>query len=215
MILPDQIVVSGTKKIPLFGIAGRTYGPHRLLRIIMTMRGWRVLSYSEPVILEGPHVLFTGTRYHATLLFDEWNAWQRLYLPNFSLKDKTVLDLGAGCGETAYFFLRYGAKQIFSVEPDPIAFRFLRKNIETNHWNVVPIREPFRIEQFELARFDFIKMDIEGSESQLLHAERLPAPMVIEAHTSAIAASLIAKFNLRVAWRLGHQDVYGLQSWMA
>jgi ubiquinone/menaquinone biosynthesis C-methylase UbiE len=41
--------------------------------------------------------------HYATLMLKEWDIWEKCYLPPFTLKGKTVLDVGVGYGETALF----------------------------------------------------------------------------------------------------------------
>lgn len=54
-------------------------------------------------------------------------TWERNYLP-ISVKGKIVLDVGAGEGETAKFFLDHGAEKVICIEPDPKAFKLLELN---------------------------------------------------------------------------------------
>ena len=49
---------------------------------------------------------------------DEWNKY---YLPIY-VKGLTVLDVGAGEGETAKFFLEQGARKVICIEPDVYLF---------------------------------------------------------------------------------------------
>jgi hypothetical protein len=46
------------------------------------------------------------------IIYSEFDQFEKYYLPPFSLKDKTVLDVGACCGETAYFYLQHDAKKV-------------------------------------------------------------------------------------------------------
>jgi hypothetical protein len=43
------------------------------------------------------------------IIYSELDQFEKYYLPPFPLKNKKVLDLGACCGETAYFYLQHGA----------------------------------------------------------------------------------------------------------
>jgi FkbM family methyltransferase len=123
-------------------------------------------------------------------------------------KTPRILDLGANIGLAVLFWKRkYPGARITAVEPDPVVFNYLKKNINGNVckdvtlinkavWNktttidfyadgadtgsihahdnaktisvpAVDVRELLRNE-----RFDFIKMDIEGSENVVLPACR-------------------------------------------
>jgi len=107
-----------------------------------------------------------------------------------------VLDLGANIGMTARFFEENGASKIYCVEPDPLLFKVLKKNksdkwilinnsvgtangeIILNHW------EPFEDLQYKsycltlkhlfftynIDKVDFLKIDIEGAERDLLYS---------------------------------------------
>src|SRR5437867_10380800 len=41
----------------------------------------------------------------------ELDLWHKWYLPPDGVEGKIVVDMGAGCGETAQFYLLHGAKQ--------------------------------------------------------------------------------------------------------
>jgi len=143
-------------------------------------------------------------QYYLSMLC-EWCDWHQLYLPIFSLQGRTVLDIGAGCGETAYFFLRNGADKVICVEKEEKPLRLLRRNVEMNGWNAEVHGEPFSLSMLNDYKFDFMKMDIEGGERALLTLpyNRLP-PCAIEAHCSCIAGvhrectsdALVKKFEL-------------------
>lgn len=83
----------------------------------------------------------------------ELKAWHQGYLP---IKGGTVLDVGAGCGETALFYLLHGAKQVLAIESDPNAYAMLRRNFRGDP-RVIPIQ----------AFVTDIKVDIEGAEDGL------------------------------------------------
>ena len=42
----------------------------------------------------------------------------KILFTNFLVRGKTVLDVGAGCGETAFFYRLYGAKKVVAIEAD-------------------------------------------------------------------------------------------------
>jgi hypothetical protein len=128
------------------------------------------------------------------------------YLPPFSLHGKTVLDVGAWCGETAMFFQDSGAEKVIAIERDSSAFRFLQSNTDRNGWNVEAINEPFSLSQLSDLKFDFMKMDIEGGEGLLLTLQTPPCYSVIEVHSPNMArefqdrfkASTIEQYDSRV-----------------
>jgi len=143
----------------------------------------------------GPYVLEVTPQYFE-LLWREWRAWKKWYLPPWSLKDKTVLDVGAGCGETALFYYSHGAKKVIAVEPQSSLTPLLKTNMERNKWNMQIFQGPFQPSMLGWD-FDFMKMDGEGSESLLLKADRLP-PCAIEVHEQAVLDSLKERFELKV-----------------
>lgn len=120
-----------------------------------------------------------------------------LYRTNLLMKNDVVLDAGAGIGEfTVLASKKIGpGGRIIAIEPDPNDFELLQLNIEKNNCvNVIPIniglgRNPgerqmefrgrsysFRVDTLEnilqkaglKKRINFIKMDIEGFETEVL-----------------------------------------------
>ena len=110
----------------------------------------------------------------------EQEEWEKLYAP-IDLQGKTVLDCGAGEGESARFYLGKGAKTVYCIEPDDDAFRLLKKNASL-HPGIVPIQKCFELSDLQ-RNFDFMKMDIEGYEEVLLVAPDLPFPALVEVHS--------------------------------
>lgn len=111
------------------------------------------------------------------LLVTEFQRWEKQYTP-VDLRGKTVLDVGAGEGETAYFFLLYGAKKVVCIEPDEKSYAMLIKNAKGK--KIQCLQKEFQLTDLELPH-DFMKMDIEGWEYLLLQTE-LKTPAVVELH---------------------------------
>lgn len=105
--------------------------------------------------------------------------------PPFSLKGKTVLDLGACLGETAWYYLKIlGASKVYAVECDSQRIPTLKENKERSGLNMEIIAEPFKLEHLALPH-DFIKCDIEGHEDLLIDymkAGGVLKPCVLEVH---------------------------------
>lgn len=101
--------------------------------------------------------------YHRHILERELSMWHLYYLPRKPLTGKTVLDLGAGCGETAKFFLNHGANRVVCVEPNIKWLEYLRKNFENDPRVVI-------VSNF----IDHIKMDIEGGEEGMIFEAHFP-----------------------------------------
>lgn len=133
--------------------------------------------------------------------FRESGIWERYYLPA-KPNGLTVLDVGAGCGGTAAFYLSNGASKVIAIEKDPTAFAVLKSNIAMNSWNVEPVNGSFFLEQLGWRR-DIMKMDIEGAERLLLGYNGQLQPLVLEAHSYRIAKNLVRKFNLKRVFGMG------------
>jgi hypothetical protein len=105
----------------------------------------------------------------------------RLYLPPFSLKNKVVLDIGSCCGETAFLFLKNGARKVICIERNLDKIRLIRENKRRLNLNVDVIPESFCLRHLNLD-YDFIKCDVEGYEMVLIDYARSLKPCVLEVH---------------------------------
>jgi tRNA G37 N-methylase Trm5 len=183
----------------------KTFLPHQLLHLLAQMRWLKVIHKDdEGAIIElyGQQIKLLGGFF--IMLATEWKIWERYYLPNFSLDGKTVLDIGAGCGETAFFYLLNGARKIVSIEPDRKATECLKENAKRNNWNVEIIQEAFKLEHLNIPH-DFMKMDIEGHEIALLKAQ-ITKPCIVEVHTKELARKLEEKgFKKIYSCKKGYQ----------
>lgn len=126
----------------------------------------------------------------AALCLDEWgkaiiytelDQFEKYYLPPFALKNKTVLDVGACCGETAYFYLQHGAKKVICVESDPTRAKLILRNKQNLNLNIELINDFFVPKHLSL-NYDFIKCDIEGHEMELIPYAKKLKPCIVEAH---------------------------------
>ncbi|MHB1812540.1 MAG: FkbM family methyltransferase [Thermoplasmataceae archaeon] len=125
----------------------------------------------------------------------------------------TVLDIGAGIGDFTLLASKMVRKDglVVAIEPNPADYSNLLKNIEHNHCtNVMPINvglsdedtettisfkdQKFKavvvtltnlLRKWNLERFDFVKMDIEGSESKIV-----PSSINIFSKANVIAMEL-------------------------
>ncbi len=109
---------------------------------------------------------------HRKILKDELKQWHRVYLPKDGVEG-TVLDVGAGNGETAQFFLNHGAQHVICVEPysDLLTQNFGKDNRVT----IVP------------KAVNLVKVDCEGGERN----------MVIEVHFQFRWMTLKQSVNLK------------------
>lgn len=117
---------------------------------------------------------------------------------------RVVMDVGAGCGETADYFLKHGAKFVIAIEPDEKKASLLRANMKGRP--VYILQERFALWMLSLPH-DYLKFDAEGAESLLLDYESSLGPCAIETHATLskrknIASALCARFGLRVYARV-------------
>jgi hypothetical protein len=115
--------------------------------------------------------------------FEEVTIKGDFYLPNFDLSGKTVLDAGACCGETAWFFLKNGAKKVICIEPDENRAKLIRENKQKLGLNIELYEEPFDPQKHLKLEFDFFKVDIEGFEELALPYAQKLGPCIAETHT--------------------------------
>ena len=125
-------------------------------------------------------------------LMHEYPFWLREYIPSFDISGKTILDIGAGCGESAYLYFKKGASKVVCIEQDHRAVDNLRRNARINKWNCEILVKRFETSDLRID-CDLVKMDIEGSERLLFMLDKLP-PMILESHTKKIASDLISRF---------------------
>jgi len=203
-MLKFKLAISKRKKIPSFYLDNRAYAPYEAFVLAMQFRWMRNLEIKEETCsFEG----FGGQKIQLLkpyfyCMVEQWRDWTKHYLPNFSLQGKTVLDVGAGCGETALFYLFYGVEKLVLVEPDPQCIKYLSKNAKINSWNAEILNEPFSLEHLKI-KHDFMKMDCEGCEKHLLHAEEIK-PCAVEVHCSEIKTAFLQKgFKVCHAYKKG------------
>ncbi len=141
------------------------------------------------------------------MIFDEFfGDFQKYYKAPFPLKDKVVLDVGAGNGETALLWFSNGAKKVLCIESNPSAFSVLKENSNKNSWNVELFNEKLSAERVRNLQFDYMKCDCEGGETELLKLDSLK-PSVIEAHSPQLISAFQLKFNMELfktySWHTG------------
>lgn len=171
-------------------------GPYLLHEALILLWNSRWVNEKDPhkeyTILETKANTLKLTYQHATYMVREWKEWEKYYIPNFSLGGKTVLDVGAGCGETALLFFWFGAEKVIAIEPDSKAVEYLRENIAKNKWNIEVIPERFSLKHLKLD-FDFVKIDSEGGEEMLLSLPKLNKPGVVEVHGNKLLNRFMEK----------------------
>lgn len=172
--------------IPFPVISGKIYFPTRYLKAVIAFYKWkgvRLGNFNDNDIVYIPKPFNMKMFFHwFELLATEIKDWKKYYIPPYSLKGKTILDAGAGCGETAWLYFKYGAKKVICIEPNPNRFKLIEENARINNWNVELINDYLHSEDLTSNKFDFAKIDIEGSEFQFLD-ELSKIPCVVETHT--------------------------------
>jgi SAM-dependent methyltransferase len=131
-----------------------------------------------------------------SLVFDELYV-MRIYQPD--LTSKTVIDVGAAVGETALYFAKLGASHVYAFEMDKSRCEMARENIARNKMQerITLFEEPATADKVNGLRYDFIKIDCEGCEYELVPNLNLDGAteIIMEYHKSPepLAESLRAK----------------------
>jgi len=158
------------------------YYPHQWLQKKIQLRGWRFIGLpSDRYLAINGKTSMLLSSYYCALLIAEWSdRWPKAYLPKEGIEDKTILDVGAGNGETAYFFFKHGARRVVCVESDAEARKILTQNIMVNDWYALVADFPFHPSLLKSYDYDFVKFDCEGCEGDLFkrfrhgnHVERI------------------------------------------
>ena len=100
---------------------------------------------------------------HMQGVTQELENWHKYLLPRMG---RNQLDIGAGCGETAFFYLNHGAERVICVEGNKACLENLRSNFG-NHHRVTII--PHFVEN--------IKVDIDGGEKNMIIETHFPYRM--------------------------------------
>jgi len=175
-----KLALSRKKHLPVLSFFDGTYLPHQALKIIWELRHFKIVEEDAERLLVKYDDMTLRMRRCCAVNLREWGVWRRCYLPNFSLNGKTVLDAGAGSGETAFLFFLHGAKKVIAIEPDVKAIQCLADNAFANGWNIQIINEAFHLKHLDIPH-DYMKMDCEGCEGLLLSID-YEKPCVIEVH---------------------------------
>lgn len=176
--------------IPLPIITDKIYAPNMYIKALLMYRSWkgkRVSDFTHEDIIHLPSpfnldIFF----YYFIALASEYKTWLAHYLPPYSLKGKTVLDAGAGCGETSWFYFNHGASKVIAVEPSPTAFSLLSLNSKNNNWNIELINSILTPEILFRQDIDFAKVDIERGEIPFIPVANKFPPTIMETHDKYI-----------------------------
>jgi hypothetical protein len=185
LIIP-RLGISRRRHLPVLKLLDHSVSPASGLSVIRQFWKWSLerVPNSDLVEVSTPLDKLLMSRDRAGMMLYEWGTWTRWYVPHgFDFHGKTVLDVGAGEGETVELYRLLGAKKFICVEPDPKRAERLRENSARNGWDAEVFEEPFSLKFLE-RDFDFMKMDCEGCERILL-GTRVAFPCVLETHGSS------------------------------
>lgn len=126
------------------------------------------------------------------VLAKESKEWEDEYIPKEGVYNETILDVGAGSGETAWFYFQHGASKVICIEPDVRRLQMLAANARGLNWNVEIVPRRFVLEDLS-RKFDFAKIDCEGGEKILLSLRELP-PCAIEIHSPQLSKKFKERF---------------------
>ncbi len=191
--------LSQRRHLPVLKFMGGTYAVWSLPALLR--QRYRFHVSDEPGRLRfarGGWTLALDEVYAKTLVM-EWGKWERYYLPQFPLRNKTVLLVGAGQGESAAFYASHGATRFICVESDDYlegSADILRANMEGNHWDAVIYKERFALKHLSEMPFDFAEIDCEGGERELLKLDKIGFPCVVEYHGADTGDELVRKFGM-------------------
>ena len=153
------------------------------------------------ITVDGVQIMLAGI-HASTIVHEYFREWKKYYVPQEGLQGKTILDIGAGCGECFPLWFASGAKSIIAIESgdwNPKSYDCLTYNAAHFPIPITVLHRKFSLADLEL-QYDYMKMDIEGGEGILLELPdtfRLK-PCVIEAHYSKdLANDLCNRFSLK------------------
>jgi hypothetical protein len=190
LIVP-RFGISRRRRLPVLKLLDHSISPLSGLGVILQFWKWslRAVPGSDLVQVSTPLDRLVMSRDRAGMMLYEWGTWTRFYAPQgFDFAGKTVLDVGAGEGETVELYRLLGAKKFLCVEPDQRRAARLRDNSAKNGWDAEVFEEPFSLKFLE-RKFDFMKMDCEGCESALL-GTGVTFPCIVETHGGMTEAFL-------------------------
>jgi SAM-dependent methyltransferase len=158
----------------------------------------KIMKWPEIVQIQNGKYSLLLPRSYAKIQINEYDMWKKWYGNNFD--GMTVLDVGAGAGETASFFFNHGAKKVIAFEINHLAIDYLWKNAQRNNWNIAIYGREFT--HFDLAiPHDYSKFDIEGGEKILLKYKGELGKCSMELHPEVIGKRnvqlLIERFGLQ------------------
>jgi methyltransferase family protein len=197
LIVP-RFGISKRRRLPVLKLLDHSISPFSGLSVIRQFCKWSLSGVpgSDLVQVSTPLDKLVMSRDRAGMMLYEWGTWTKYYVPRgFDFAGKTVLDVGAGEGETVELYRLHGAKKFICVEVDPARAARLRENAAKNGWDAEVVEEPFSL-RFLDQKFDFLKMDCEGCEAALL-GTKVSFPSVLETHGAATTEGFLKMGGFR------------------
>ncbi len=173
---------SRRRRLPCIWVGGDTcnFPPYRL-DVFFRFRGLKCEKKADGnVAISKNGFRFVLTPEYATVFIREFTEWDKHYGLPSSAKDKTILDVGAGCGEPIFYYVLKGCRSFIAVEPDKTCANLLRQNAEENKLNVKIYNEALKKDHLG-ENYGFMKCDCEGGEALLLE-QKIDKPIALEVH---------------------------------
>jgi hypothetical protein len=95
-VIPPTVGLSRRLHVPVLYLGARDLLPQDYFRIAWQMRGWVVEKRGDLRLVKHNDDRLLLTRTYMGTILTEWRTWKNYYLPDFDLRGKTVLDVGAG-----------------------------------------------------------------------------------------------------------------------
>jgi SAM-dependent methyltransferase len=199
MMIVPRLGIGKKSHLPCFKILDFSFGPVSIARVLWSTAKLSLQDLGSEAIVRTDGYTLRLTRRKAALMASEWGLWNKLYVPRDGLVGKTILEVGAGCGESAALLFQKGAKRVVCVEPDSEQVKYLSENVRENGWNAKIIPTEFSVSLLK-EEFDLVRMDCEGCEAELLQLDKLPN-LIAEVHSRELKRKFLDR-GLRVTKRL-------------
>lgn len=200
MIIP-RIGLGKKSHLPCFKILDFSFGPIAITKVFYSSRKLSLQDLGQHAMVKTGESTLKLTRRKAGLMASEWGIWNRYCTPKSGVLGKTILEVGSGCGETTALLFEKGAKKVVCVEPNDEEVKYLLANIEENKWNAEVIPTKFSPSIISNEKFDLVRMDCEGCESELLSLNQFP-DLIVEIHSKELRKKFLER-GLKVTKELG------------
>ena len=152
----------------------------------LSNNGFSFQNEGENVLVTTPDGLQLLAPPYYSLVFDELYIMRVYGQPD--LTSKVVIDVGAAIGDTALYFTKLGAEHVYAFEMDKVQCEMAKTNISRNNMQdkITLIEGPATADKINSLRYDFIKIDCEGCEYDLVPGLELKgtSEVVLEYHKS-------------------------------